>query len=120
VKKVNQQQLDWVNGVGYKKKVLLVGDDLNQAGALVQLVRIEPATSVAPHYHMSCTEVFHIIQGSGFFVIEGTEYRLGPGDTLTCEPREVHETRNDDEEYAFEYIVFKTNVVDNDIFWVTE
>lgn len=108
---------DWLQCPGYAKKILLTEDDLNQKGALVQLIRISPHTSTAKHFHKHCTEVFHVIRGSGTFVIEGKTIRMKLGDTLSCEPREIHTAKNDGDE-PLVYVVFKTNAVADDIHWV--
>lgn len=49
--------------------------------------------------------------------VAGVEHVLKPGDTLSCEPGEIHEACNDSDE-VFEYVVFKTNVVADDNFWL--
>ncbi len=108
---------DWQQCAGYRKKVLLTEIDLNAPGTLVQIVEIAPRTAVAAHFHDHCTEVFHVTGGRGRFVIGGNTVDLEPGDTLTCEPNEVHETRNDGD-VPFTYVVFKTNAVAGDMNWL--
>ncbi|MCP4328350.1 MAG: cupin domain-containing protein [Alphaproteobacteria bacterium] len=117
MKHVPESAGEWLQCPGYAKKVLLTADDLNCDGGLVQLIEIAPRTSVADHYHDRCTEAFHVVAGGGTFVIDGIEIPLRPGDTLSCQPGEVHSTRNDGAE-PFVYVVFKTNAVDGDIHWV--
>ena len=82
------------------------------------MVEIAPGTSVADHFHRHCTEVFHIVGGQGRFVIDGRTFDLRSGDTLTCEPGEIHSTHND-HDGPFIYVVFKTNVVSGDIVWTS-
>ncbi|MEX3008641.1 cupin domain-containing protein [Hoeflea sp. TYP-13] len=113
---VDQQTTPWIEGEGYRKKILLREDALNASGTLVQIVELPPHAEVDDHHHESCTEVFHILSGQGTFDIDGKTFNLRVGDTLTCEPREVHNTKNPHDE-PFVYIVFKTNVVENDLFW---
>lgn len=107
---------DWQKCAGYAKKILLTETELRCEGALVQLIEIAPHTSVADHYHEHCTEVFHVLHGSGRFTIDGRTFLLEPGDTLTCNPGEVHSTQNDGDE-PFTYVVFKTNAVADDLHW---
>jgi len=107
----------WITGNGYHKNIVLLGDDLHAEGAMVQFVRIEPHTEVAAHYHKKMTEVFHILEGRGIMVISGQTFNLAPGDTLTCEPTEVHSARNDFDQ-VFRYVVFKTNAEDGDSYWL--
>ncbi|WP_305989648.1 cupin domain-containing protein [Roseibium sp. MMSF_3544] len=116
MKLVRNEDVSWIEGEGYRKKILLRGQDVNQDGGLVQLVEIAPHTEVKAHYHKSCTEVFHVLSGKGAFTIDGERIDLAPGQTLTCEPLEVHSTENPFD-LPFTYIVFKTNAVENDLFW---
>ena len=113
---VDQKNVPWTTGDGYRKKILLRDEALNAPGTLVQIIEIPPHTTVADHHHRSCTEVFHILSGQGTFEINGKVFALGVGDTLTCEPGEVHNTKNPHAR-PFVYLVFKTNVVDNDLYW---
>lgn len=113
---IRQQDVPWIDGEGYRKRILLREDALNAPGTLVQIVEVAPHTEVADHHHRSCTEVFHILAGQGTFDIDGKTFAMQVGDTLTCEPGEVHNTKNPNDA-PFIYVVFKTNVVDNDLFW---
>lgn len=113
---VDQRTVPWISGAGYRKKILLREDALNAPGTLVQIVELAPHTEVENHHHRSCTEVFHVLAGKGTFEIDGRTHCLSPGDTLTCEPGEIHNTRNPNDA-PFTYIVFKTNVVDDDLYW---
>jgi quercetin dioxygenase-like cupin family protein len=108
---------EWLQCAGYAKKILLTEGDLAQKGALVQLIKIPPHTSTAKHFHEHCTEVFHVINGNGTFLIEGKTIKMNLGDTLTCEPREIHRAENHGDE-PLVYVVFKTNAVADDIHWV--
>jgi len=108
---------EWRQCSGYAKKMLLTEADLHAEGAVVQLIEIAPRTSVAEHYHKRCTEVFHVLAGYGTFLINGQTIHLRPGDTLTCEPGEVHNTTHPGD-VPFTYIVFKTNAEPDDIYWV--
>lgn len=119
MKFVKQQDVSWTDGEGYRKKILLREDALNAPGTLVQIVEIAPHTEVEDHHHRSCTEVFHVLAGQGTFDIDGKTIAMGVGDTLTCEPGEVHNTKNPNDT-PFTYVVFKTNVVDNDLFWESD
>lgn len=109
----------WIQGKGYRKKVLLKKEDLHCDGALVQTVIIEPSTEVPSHYHAKMTEVFHILEGEGIMTISSKTFHLTPGDTLTCEPNEIHSAKNDSDQ-PFKYAVFKTNVEEGDIYWLEQ
>ncbi|MGI9522049.1 MAG: cupin domain-containing protein [Hyphomicrobiaceae bacterium] len=116
MKYVDHKHPEWIEGDGYKKRILLREDSLNCPGTLVQLVRIEPRAVVADHYHKSCTEVFYGMSGSGVFEINGEAFNLSSGDVLTCEPFEIHNTKNSGYEPLI-YVVFKTNVTEKDLYW---
>ena len=107
---------DWIEGKGYKKQILSTGANLHQPGALIQRIVIAPKTEVALHYHKKTTEAFYILKGEGVMTISGNTFNLKPGDLLTCEPGEKHDAKNP-YDISFEYIVFKTNVVENDLYW---
>lgn len=116
MKYVDQAAVDWIEGEGYRTKVLLREGELNSPGTLVQIVELPPGAAVANHHHESCSEVFHILSGMGNFEIDGRRFDLRVGDTLTCEPGEIHNTRNPHAE-PLAYVVFKTNVTEDDFFW---
>ena len=105
----------WIQGKGYRKKVILREKD----GIVVQIVVIAPHTEVKPHYHKKSKEAFHVLQGEGTMVISGKKFRLKPGDTLTCLPKEVHSAKNDSGK-PFRYVVFKINAQEGDSYWLEE
>lgn len=105
----------WILGNGYKKNILL--KDINLKGTLVQIVVVEPNDEVKPHLHKKMTEVFHILEGEGTMIIDNKTFHLKPGDTLTCEPNEVHSTKNSSNK-IFKFVVFKTNAEEGDSYWL--
>lgn len=106
----------WIEGSGYRKKILLDAEQLQCPGTLVQLVEIPPHTRVALHVHRKATEVFHFIAGSGILTVGGQTFAVQPGDTLTTQPGEWHDARNDGD-IALHYVVFKTNWHPDDSTW---
>ncbi len=110
---------NWIEGRGYKKQILLTESGLHCPGTLVQLVVIDPHSEVPFHYHNKMTEVFHIIEGTGSMTIAGQTFHLSPGDTLTTEPKELHNAINASDA-PLKYIVFKTNVTEGDSVWPSE
>ncbi len=58
-----------------------------------------------------------MLSGEGKMTIGGTEVDLARGDTITCEPGEIHNAVNTGDE-PWRYIVFKTNVVLDDSVWL--
>lgn len=107
----------WIQCNGYRKKIMLQETDMNCKGTIVQMIEIAPHTSVPFHHHKKMTEVFYFLEGEGYMNINNKEFFLRPGDTLTCEPNEKHNAKNETDS-TWKYIVFKTNVEEGDSYWV--
>ncbi len=113
-------QLDdksWLKREGYSKAILLAEQDLKSKGNLVQIIKNEAHTEIKPHYHKQMIEVYHVLKGNAVVFCGDTRVRAKPGDTLLCEPGEVHGVINDTDE-NFLFVVFKMNTKDDDTFWV--
>ena len=50
MKFIKQQDRPWIEGKGYRKRILLREDALNAPGTLVQIVEIAPHKEVADHH----------------------------------------------------------------------
>ena len=59
---------------------------------------IPPGGRVREHAHGSNEEVLHFISGTGFAVVDGKSYRLGPGVTLYFGQHVSHTFTNDGDE----------------------
>jgi quercetin dioxygenase-like cupin family protein len=117
MKLVNINEKEWLHRQGYSKKILLTEDDLKSEGNVVQVVRNEAHTEIKPHYHERMIEIYHILQGNAIVFCGDLRTRVYPGDTLLCEPGEVHGVVNDTDE-DFVFAVFKINAKDEDMYWV--
>jgi quercetin dioxygenase-like cupin family protein len=117
MKYVKLTEEGWLKRQGYSKKILLSEDDLKSKGNLVQIVRNEAHTEIKPHYHKHMIEIYHILKGKAVVFCGNTRVRTQPGDTLLCEPGEVHGLINDTNE-DFLFVVFKINAKDEDLTWV--
>jgi mannose-6-phosphate isomerase-like protein (cupin superfamily) len=80
---------------GAWKKVLFGKGDL-VAGTvpMVNWGRLPAGKSFAAHYHEDMQEVFVVFQGEAEMTVEGRPVRLGAGDAIAVDPREVHQMRN--------------------------
>ena len=117
MKYVKLDQKQWQNRQGYSKKILLTETDLKSKGNLVQIVKTDAHNEIKPHYHKQMTEIYHILKGNAIVFCGETRTKTQRGDTIMCEPYEVHGVVNDtDEEFLF--VVFKINANDQDIYWV--
>jgi quercetin dioxygenase-like cupin family protein len=107
----------WLVRQGYSKKILLTEDDLKSKGNLVQIVKNEAHTEIKPHYHEEMIEIYHILRGNAVVFCGDARVSAQPGDTLLCEPGEVHGLVNDTDQ-DFLFVVFKINAKDDDIYWL--
>ena len=117
MKFVKIDEKGWLERQGYSKKILLTEGDLKSKGNLVQIVKNEAHTEIKPHYHKQMTEVYHVLKGNAVVFCGDTRVRTQPGDTLLCEPEEVHGVVNDTDE-EFQFAVFKINANDEDTVWL--
>jgi quercetin dioxygenase-like cupin family protein len=116
MKFVKLDEKDWLERKGYSKKILLTEEDLKSKGNLVQIIRNEANTEIKPHYHKQMIEIYHILKGNAIVFCGDKRIRAKPGDTLLCEPGEVHGVINDTDE-EFQIAVFKINAKDDDMYW---
>jgi quercetin dioxygenase-like cupin family protein len=117
LKFVKLNEKGWLKRQGYSKQILLTEDDLKSKGNLVQIVKNKAHTEIKPHYHKKMIEIYHILQGKAVIFCGDTMVRAQPGDTLLCEPGEVHGVVNDTDE-DFQFVVFKIKAKDEDMYWV--
>ena len=108
---------EWLKRQGYSKKILLTEDDLKSKGNLFQIVMNEAHTEIKPHYHKQMIEIYHVLRGNALVFCGDTKVRALPGDTLLCEPGEVHGVVNDTSD-DFQFAVFKINANDEDTVWL--
>ena len=107
--------IDWISGEGYEKKVLLEDDSTSPPGTILQQVRFRRGEKVPPHYHKRQTEAFYFLE-KGAISIEGVRHDMDPGDILVCEPGEVHETLEVQEDFTI--IVLKMDFEHDDTVWL--
>jgi len=116
MKFVKQEEKEWLKRQGYSKKILLTEDDLKSKGNIVQIVKNEAHTEIKPHHHEKMKEIYHILEGNAIVFCGDTRVRTNPGDTLLCEPKEVHGVVNDTDK-DFVFVVFKIDAKDDDMYW---
>ena len=91
---------------GVWKKVLFQRDELQPGTVqMVNWARLPVGSSFAAHYHEDMQEIFIIISGEAEMVVAGETIRLGRGDTIAIDAREVHLLKNCGSENV-EYVVF--------------
>ncbi|MEM1060597.1 MAG: cupin domain-containing protein [Verrucomicrobiota bacterium] len=110
---------DWIQGHGYRKQPLLEAGKLACPGTRIQRVEIPPQGSVAAHHHKLQTEVFHFLEGTGYFIVNGRRLDCRPGDVLTVQPGDIHSTHNPGGA-PWRYLAFKTNWAEDDLYWDAE
>jgi Cupin domain len=55
---------------------------------------VAPGGKVTPHYHLSYSERFKVLEGRLSVVIDGVRHELGPGDEAVAAPRSLHAWSN--------------------------
>jgi mannose-6-phosphate isomerase-like protein (cupin superfamily) len=92
-----------------KDQILRIRDELarDYPGAHIKVTKdsaeivaeIDPKRAVAvierslPHFHRNTTEVYHVLRGTLYVGYGGRGYVLGPGESLTIEPGNIHFAR---------------------------
>src|SRR5262245_38166812 len=61
---------------------------------LVGLNAFEPGQAHALHAHASTDKVYHVLEGTGVFLLEGRELPMRPGDLLVAPEGVPHGVRN--------------------------
>ena len=112
---IPQSDTQWIEGRGYRKRIMASGELLQQDGALIQTVCFEKGTRVPLHYHEHGLEAFYILSEGGTFVLNGERIVVKKGDVIICEPGDMHAV--EDVERDFCILVFKTNWVSDDMVW---
>jgi len=107
----------WLERQGYSKKIVLNEKDLKSKGNIVQIVKNKAHTEIKPHFHKHMIEIYYIVKGNAVVFCGDSRIRTKPGDTLLCEPKEVHGLVNDTDE-DFQFVVFKIDAKDEDMYWV--
>ncbi len=106
----------WIDGEGYRKKVLFDEADLDSEDTRIQVVEIKSGDRVKPHFHKSQTEVYCVLNGEATLGIGQTDYQAEEGDILICKPGQSHHVINDSSE-TFRLLVVKTNYEEDDSYW---
>lgn len=102
---------------GYERSVLLTEDDF-QSKTKLQLMRLAPGQSIAPHHHAQRTECFRLVSGEGQIKVNGEVVASTPDDVVLCEPGDVHEFINTSETKQMTFLVIRTNDPGNeDMIW---
>jgi mannose-6-phosphate isomerase-like protein (cupin superfamily) len=88
------------NGIGetHMTKILNGADEMYGKGRMFNIMVIDPGNSIGEHYHTGDNEIFYFLSGTGVYNDNGTEVRVGPGDTVVCNDGEKHSLRNDGDE----------------------
>jgi len=110
---------EWIEGKGYRKKVLYDEKDLSSKGVRIQIVEIEAGDRVGPHFHESQTEVYNVQEGRAILGIDDVDYEVEEGDTLICKPDQVHYVINEYSE-TLRLFVVKLNYEEDDTRWKSE
>lgn len=92
-----------------RRFISLVNKDTGEAGGALPSVFIgiqtfAPGEHIVPHRHNSYA-IYHIMQGSGYSILNGQKYNWKKGDTLCCPAWAYHEHVNDGDEQVIQYVL---------------
>ena len=81
----------------------------NSEDMTVGLCRMKPGEGNPRHYHPNCSEILVVIEGKIVHATgETTEAEMGPGDSVTIEPKVWHGARNVGDIDALLFIAFSS------------
>ena len=77
-----------------------------ETGGVRTLVALEiaPGGKVTPHYHLTYSERFKVLEGQLAVEIDGVRHQLEPGEEAVAPPRSVHAWSNPSEEPTIAHI----------------
>ena len=92
-----------------RRFVTLVHGDTGEAGGVLPslflgIQTFNPGEHIMPHRHNSYA-LYHILQGTGYSVLDGQRFDWQRGDTFACPPMVSHEHINTGDEPAIQYVV---------------
>ena len=68
---------------------LETSEESGGARTLAEL-EVAPGGKVTPHYHLTYSERFKVLEGQLTVEIDGVRHELGPGDEAVAAPRSLH------------------------------
>lgn len=92
-----------------RRFIALVHGDTGEAGGVFPSIFLgiqafNPGEHIAPHRHNSYA-LYHILQGTGYSVLDGQRFDWKKGDTFACPPMASHEHINTGDEPAIQYVI---------------
>ncbi|WP_420645086.1 cupin domain-containing protein [Candidatus Leptofilum sp.] len=117
--RIELDETAWVNGRNYRKNRLADETTLSCSGALVQMVKMAPGSTIPNHVHQTSIEFYYVVSGECRLVINEENHRLQQGDMFLTRPGDIHRLYNESNE-PFTLLVFKTNAAPDDTFWTNE
>lgn len=92
-----------------RRFVSLVNEDTGDAGGALPSTFIgiqifNPGEHIMPHRHSSFA-IYHIVQGTGYSILDGEKFEWEKGDTFVCPPMALHEHINTGDEEAIQYVI---------------
>lgn len=80
------------------QQLLNGADEMYGKGRMFNHMTLLPGNTIGEHTHEGDNEIFYILSGSAIYNDNGTEVRVGAGDTLICNDGESHAMVNDGDE----------------------
>ena len=91
MKKVHETDFEYRNGES-GVKYLMRGPSIDWG-----LILLKPGEMMGDkaHGHNIVDETFYFVEGEGIMIINNKEYKASQGTVFLCEPKEMHNIRND-------------------------
>jgi mannose-6-phosphate isomerase-like protein (cupin superfamily) len=82
------------DGSGRIRTARVLEGGRSSAFRFIDLTEIPPGSSVGVHTHADDEEVYVIISGRGWMMLDGETFEVGPGDVIRNVPRGTHGLAN--------------------------
>ncbi len=97
-------------GAAYKRVLIRKGDALSPL-IFLNDAYIRKDSQVPAHIHNDMEEIFYIVEGEGFFFLDGNKERISAGDCIIVPPGTSHSLANE-RANALHFICFGVKVRD--------
>jgi mannose-6-phosphate isomerase-like protein (cupin superfamily) len=82
------------DGAGRIRTARVMDEACRSSFRFIDLTEIPPGSSVGVHTHADDEEIYVIISGRGWMVLDGETFEVGPGDVIRNVPRGTHGLAN--------------------------
>lgn len=110
---IRQNNDNLIQKQDYQKQIIFSLQDFAEKGHLLQIVTIPPQTKQRLHFHNKQTEVYYVLEGEAYLLVNDKEILVQAGDACIVSPADKHRYWNKTNK-EFKQVVFKINMPEND------